>query len=45
VEFLNLGPLDDDEWGFTGSFDRDNGGGFLTDHYPRATKVSFVDRL
>jgi len=39
VEFLNLGPLDDDEWGFTGSFDRDNGGGFLTDHYPRATKA------
>merc|ERR1712084_3291 len=39
VEFLNLGPLDGDEWGFTGSFDRDNGGGFLTDHYPRATKA------
>ena len=39
VEFLNLGPLDDDEWGFTGTFAKENGGGFLTDHFPKATKA------
>ena len=39
VEFLNLSALDGDEWGFIGTFDKENGGGFLTDHYPRATKV------
>jgi hypothetical protein len=32
---LNLGPLNGDEWGFTGTFAKENGGGFLTDHYPR----------
>ena len=26
VEILNLGPLEGDEWGFTGTFDRENGG-------------------
>jgi hypothetical protein len=26
VEMLELGPLPGDEWGFTGTFDRDNGG-------------------
>ena len=26
-------------WGFTGTFDRENGGGFLTDHFPEATKA------
>ncbi|KAF8059411.1 fmdA [Scenedesmus sp. PABB004] len=26
-------------WGFTGTFDRENGGGFLTDHFPCATKA------
>lgn len=39
VEILNLGPLAGDEWGFTGTFHKDNGGGFLTDHYPEATKA------
>lgn len=39
VEICNLGPLPGDEWGFTGSFDRENGGGFLTDHFPCATKA------
>ncbi len=29
VEILNLGPLEGDEWGFTGTFDRENGGGPL----------------
>jgi acetamidase/formamidase len=27
VEFLELGPLDGDEWGFTGTFAKENGGG------------------
>ncbi len=69
VEFLELGPLDGDEWGFTGTFAKENGGGelcsrtirsysspmtithltlrhlfslcagFLTDHFPKATKA------
>ena len=38
VELSNLGCLEGDEWGFTGTFHKDNGGGFLTDHYPQATK-------
>ncbi|KAL7090107.1 hypothetical protein ACP275_12G020100 [Erythranthe tilingii] len=39
VEICNLGPLPGDEWGFTAIFDRENGGGFLTDHFPCATKA------
>jgi len=39
VDFVNMGPLPGDEWGFTGTFHKDNGGGFLTDHYPQATKA------
>lgn len=39
VELCTLGPLPGDEWGFTGTFDRDNGGGFLTEHFPHATKA------
>ncbi|PIN03938.1 Formamidase [Handroanthus impetiginosus] len=39
VEICNLGPLPGDEWGYTAIFDRENGGGFLTDHFPRATKA------
>ena len=39
VELSNLGCLEGDEWGFTGTFHKDNGGGFLTDHYPQATKA------
>ena len=27
------------EWGFTGIFATDNGGGFLTDHFPEARKA------
>lgn len=39
VEILDIGALEGDEWGFTGTFDKENGGGFLTDHYPKATKA------
>jgi formamidase len=34
-----VGTLPDYEWGFTGIFARENGGGFLTDHYPIAQKA------
>jgi formamidase len=39
VDLLDVGALPHDEWGFTGIFDRANGGGFLTDHYPKAAKA------
>jgi len=39
VELCSLGPLPGHEWGFTGIFDRNNGGGFLTDHFPSAGKA------
>ncbi|KAL2499600.1 Acetamidase/Formamidase family protein [Abeliophyllum distichum] len=39
VEICNLGPLPGDEWGFTAIFGRENGGGFLTDHFPCAAKA------
>jgi len=41
VDILNLGPFSDagKEWGYTGIFAKENGGGFLTDHYPDAYKA------
>ncbi|KAF2294690.1 hypothetical protein GH714_015559 [Hevea brasiliensis] len=39
VEICNLGPLPGDEWDFTATFDRENGGCYLTDHFPSATKA------
>jgi len=39
VDILDIGVLPDFEWGFTGIFDRKNGGGFLTEHYPHARKA------
>lgn len=39
VDLLDVGPLDRDSWGFTGVFARENGGGFLTDHFPEALKA------
>ncbi|MFC6835848.1 formamidase [Halomarina ordinaria] len=39
VDILDLGPFPDHEWGFTGIFEQDNGGGFLTDHFPEARKT------
>ena len=38
VDILDIGPIAGSEWGFNGIFDRNNGGGFLTDHYPDARK-------
>jgi formamidase len=39
VDLLDIGPIQGDEWGFTGIFARENGGGFLTDHFPNAAKA------
>jgi len=39
VDILDIGTLVDSEWGFTGLFARENGGGFLVDHYPEARKA------
>ncbi|MEM9092935.1 MAG: formamidase [Cyanobacteria bacterium P01_F01_bin.53] len=39
VDLVDIGALQGDEWGFTGIFDKKNGGGFLTDHYPDAAKA------
>lgn len=39
VDILDIGTLPNSEWGFTGVFDKTNGGGFLTNHYPKAAKA------
>ena len=39
VEILNVEPHPQMNWGFTGIFDKLNGGGFLTNEYPRAGKA------
>ncbi|MDR9403322.1 MAG: acetamidase/formamidase family protein [Halothece sp. Uz-M2-17] len=39
VDILDIGALPGDEWGFTGIFAQENGGGFLTEHYPKAAKA------
>ncbi len=38
VDILDIGAFGDCEWGFNGFFSRNNGGGFLTDHFPEAQK-------
>jgi formamidase len=39
VDILDIGTLPTWEWGFTGIFARENGGGFLTDRFPEARKA------
>lgn len=39
IEICDLGALQGHEWGYTGIFDRENGGGFLTEHFPKASKA------
>lgn len=39
VDILDLGPLSQMEWGYTGIFARENGGGFLSDYFPDAHKA------
>lgn len=36
VEIQDVQPFQDQPWGFTGVFDKSNGGGFLDDIYPNA---------
>ncbi len=38
VDFLDIGTLPESLWGFNGFFSKNNGGGFLTDHFPEAQK-------
>ena len=38
VDFLDIGALPASQWGFNGFFSRQNGGGFLTEHFPEAQK-------
>jgi formamidase len=38
-DILDVGVLQDSHWGFTGIFAKENGGGFLTEHYPKARKA------
>ena len=39
VDILDIGSLPEAAWGFTGIFAKNNGGGFLTEHYPQAAKA------
>lgn len=39
VDLLDVGVLPESAWGFTGIFAKENGGGFLVDHYPDARKA------
>jgi formamidase len=38
VDFLDIGVFAHNAWGFNGFFSKQNGGGFLTDHFPFAQK-------
>ncbi|OLN87715.1 putative formamidase [Colletotrichum chlorophyti] len=39
VEIMDVQPFEDQPWGFTGVFDKKNGGGFLDEIYPTAAKA------
>ncbi|EFX05585.1 formamidase [Grosmannia clavigera kw1407] len=39
IEIMDVQPFEDQPWGFTGVFDRHNGGGFLDEIYPTAAKA------
>ena len=39
VDILDIGAFSDQMWGFNGLFAKQNGGGFLTEHYPEARKT------
>lgn len=36
LEIQDIQPMQEQPWGFTGVFDKDNGGGFLDEMYPKA---------
>lgn len=39
VDILDIGAKDEMLWGFNGFFSKQNGGGFLTEHFPEAQKT------
>jgi len=39
VEIMDVQPMEKAPWGFTGVFDKSNGGGFLDEIYPTAAKA------
>jgi len=39
VDILDVAPLMEANWGFTGIFAKENGGGFLSEHFPDARKA------
>ncbi|KAM6519060.1 hypothetical protein FALCPG4_012712 [Fusarium falciforme] len=39
VNITDVQPFDHSPWGFTGVFAKNNGGGFLEEHYPNASKA------
>ncbi|KAI9707152.1 MAG: hypothetical protein M1836_000112 [Candelina mexicana] len=39
VEIQDVQPMEESPWGFTGVFDKRNGGGFLDEIYPEAAKA------
>lgn len=39
VDINDIGALESSQWGFTGIFALENGGGFLDKHFPRARKA------
>lgn len=38
VDILDIGAFEESQWGFNGFFSKQNGGGFLTEHFPEAQK-------
>ena len=38
VDLLDIGAFPTNQWGFNGFFSKQNGGGFLTEHFPLAQK-------
>ena len=38
IDILDIGAMPDSQWGFNGFFSKQNGGGFLTEHFPEAKK-------
>ncbi|CAN2536591.1 Formamidase [Methylocapsa aurea] len=38
VDLLDIGAKPESQWGFNGFFSKQNGGGFLTEHFPLAQK-------
>ncbi|CAB60014.1 putative formamidase [Schizosaccharomyces pombe] len=41
VEIQDVQPLENQPWGYSGIFAKENGGGFLDEHYPKAAKAVF----